>query len=221
MKASENVKLGLAVKPLDRGKLAELGVRFAMGVALGRVRIFGSFAPFGPALVGAAPAGAAGIVTLAGACLGALTAGSLSWSLKYIAIDILIWTALHFFADAAPGYFPMALTFGLSLVIGFVYAWDSGFEIRATAMWVVESFAAGGFVFFYTAALSPWSNSQGRNVQAAHAAPVGDEQYGRHAGAPAQRQHAEELRDAYGHEERGQQRNFYGCNINAKKIQIF
>ena len=170
MKASENVKLGLAVKPLDRGKLAELGVRFAMGVALGRVRIFGSFAPFGPALVGAAPAGAAGIVTLAGACLGALTAGSLSWSLKYIAIDILIWTALHFFADAAPGYFPMALTFGLSLVIGFVYAWDSGFEIRATAMWVVESFAAGGFVFFYTAALSPWSNSQGRNVQAAHAA---------------------------------------------------
>ncbi len=170
MKSLENTRAGLRARPIDKARAAELGVRFAMGFLLGRTRIFGSFAPFGPALVGAAPQGAPAAVSLLGVCLGALTAGSFGWSVKYIAISILIWAADHFFADGFGGWFPMAVTFGFSLLIGFVYAWDSGFEVRATAMWAVECFTAPAFVYFYGAALSPWSDRAGRDVRSAHTA---------------------------------------------------
>lgn len=168
----ENVRAGLTFKPVDRARAAELGARFLMGVLLGRVRIFGGFSPFGAAFVGAAPPGVQGIAAVLGVCAGALTAGSFAWSIKYISIAILIWTSVRFFAKGFPWWFPMADTFGVTLLIGAVYAWDAGWEVTATALWIVETFIAAGCVYFFDAALAPWSPGADRDRRAAHAASL-------------------------------------------------
>ncbi len=168
----ENVKRALVSKGVDKARLAELAVRFTMAVMLGSVRILGGFSPFGAAFVGAAPGGGPGVVTLIGACLGAMTLGSFVTSVKYIAIAVLVWATLHFFADVCPDWFPMAVAFGAMSVVGAVFAWDTGWEIRATALWVVEAFMAGGFVYFYSSALSPIDGALRPEVRAAHTASV-------------------------------------------------
>ncbi len=172
MKTGENVKTGPALRGLDKARAIELGVRFAMGLLLGRVRLLGSLSPFGPAIVGAAPVGIGAVVTLLGAVLGALTNGPFLESVKYIAICALIWATLHFFAKSAPRWFPMAVTFGITLVIGFVYVWDAGFEVRATALWVAESFLAPGCVYFFAEALSPYAPGVSRERSQAHTASM-------------------------------------------------
>ncbi len=166
----ENVK-GAPAK-LDRVKAAEYAARFTMSVMLGSARILGSFSPFGAAFLGAAPGGVAGVVTLAGTCLGALISGGVATSVKYIAAAILIWSTLHFFADACPDWFPMAVVFGVMAVVGAVFAWDTGWELKATALWVVETFMAGGFVYFYSSALSPIDGALRPEVRAAQTASL-------------------------------------------------
>lgn len=172
LKTGENVKTGPSLRGLDKTRAIELGVRFALGVLLGRVRLLGSLSPFGAAAVGAAPRGVGSVVTLLGALLGVLTGFPLSQSVKYIAVCVLIWVTLHFFAKSAPKWFPMAVTFGVFLVIGFVYVWDAGFGLRETALWVAESFLAAGCVFFFEEALSPYAPSENRERSQAHTASV-------------------------------------------------
>ncbi len=157
---------------LRREELAELSARLVMAALLGRARIFSALSPFGIAFVAASGGGVAGIVSLLGAILGTLTAGGPGWAVKYIAIITVVWACVHFFARSAPRWFPMAAAFGVTLIIGAVYAWDSGWEVAATAMWVVESFFAGGLVWFYSSALSPWSDNAPRSVRSGRAASL-------------------------------------------------
>lgn len=163
---------GANARPVDKVRLAELGARFVIAALLGRVRILGSFSPFGAAFVGASLPGADGLAAMFGVWLGALTAGSFAWAVKYIAIAALLWASLHFFARSAPWWFPMAATFGITLVIGAVYAWDAKWEVTATALWIVESFIAAGCVYFFDAALAPWSNTVDRDKREAHSASL-------------------------------------------------
>ena len=154
MKASVSMARGGA-RSWDRAEIAALAIRFVMGLMLSRVRIFGGIAPFGAAFIGASGGGVRGVLSLLGVLLGTLTAGSFSWAVKYIAIATVSWACVHFFARSAPRYFPMATVFGSTLIIGAVYVWDARWAVTAAAMWVVESFAAGGFVYFFETALSP------------------------------------------------------------------
>ncbi len=155
MKESIHMTRSLAAHAPDRAEAAAMAARFVMGLMLARVRIFGGIAPFGAAFIGASGGGINGVLSLLGVWLGTLTAGSFSWAVKYIAIATVVWSCVHFFAKAAPKWFPMAAVFGSTLIIGAVYVWDAAWEITAAAMWVVESFAAGGFVYFFDAALTP------------------------------------------------------------------
>lgn len=172
VRIGENVKAGAGIGNLDKARAIELGVRFLMGVLLGRVRLLGSLSPFGPAVVGAAPVGAGAVMTLMGTILGALTSRPFSQSIKYIAACTLIWATLHFFAKSSPRWFPMAVTFGVTLVLGAVYVWDDGFALRATALWVAESSLAAGAVYFFDIAMSPFSPSAGREQVSAHTASM-------------------------------------------------
>ena len=177
MKAGENAKkledLEMrAAGAVDRSAALELGARFVIAVLLGRVRLLGSLSPFGAAAVGAAPVGIRAGVTLLGAVLGTLTVWPLAGSVKYIAICALIWATLHFFARGLPKWFPMAVTFGITLVLGAVYVWDAGFALRDTAMWVVESFLAAGCVFFFDTAMRPCLKNGVRDISAGHTASV-------------------------------------------------
>ena len=154
MKQAEGARGVTISRSFDRAGAAELALRLASAFLLGRARIFGGIVPFGVAFTAASGGGFWGITALAGALLGTLTAGSFGWSVKYIAILFLTFAAVRFFKSAAPWWFPMAAAFGFTLVIGGVYALDSGWEVTATVMWVVESFLAGGFTYFYETALT-------------------------------------------------------------------
>ena len=164
----EQGKARLDLRTADRAKWAELKVRFVLGLVLGRVRVMGGLSPFGAALVGSSVPGIQGLAALFGVWLGALTAGSFAWAVKYIAMTAIIWATLHFFAKAAPWWFPLAVTFGSALIIGAVYVWDAKWEVTAAAEWVVESFFAAGCVYFFDAALAPWSRDADRDKRAAH-----------------------------------------------------
>ncbi len=155
MKARVDTSRSVGARTLDKGEALTLAGRFLMGFLLARVRIFDGIAPFGAAFIGASRGGVNGILSFLGVILGTLTAGSFSWAVKYIAIAAVVWSCIHFFVKAAPKWFPMAAVFGASLVIGAVYVLDSHWEVTATAMWVVESFVAGGMTYFFEAALFP------------------------------------------------------------------
>lgn len=155
MKDSIKLTRPTGLRALGKAEALTLTGRFLTGFLLARVRIFDGIAPFGAAFIGASRGGVNGILSLLGVLLGTLTAGDFAWAVKYIAIAVVIWACVHFFAKAAPGWFPMAVVFGATLLIGAVYVLDARWEVTATAMWVVESFVAGGMVYFFDAALSP------------------------------------------------------------------
>ncbi len=159
-------------KEFDRAGAAELACRLLMSFLLGRTRVFGGIVPFGVAFTAASGGGVWGVTALLGSILGALTAGSFGWSVKYIAILCLTFAAVHFFKASAPWWFSMAAAFGFTLVIGGVYVLDSGWEVTATVMWVVESFFAGGFVYFYETALNARGDKGGRALRASRAASI-------------------------------------------------
>lgn len=172
MRTGEKIKAGPGIRGIDKAKAVELGVRFVMAFLLGRVRVLGDLSPFGAAAVGAAPVGLGAAVTLLGAVAGTLSAVPFLVSVKYIAICVLIYATLHFFAKSCPGWFPMAVTLGVTLVIGSVYVWDGGFDLRAAALWVAESFLAAGAVFFFRIALSPLAPPAEREHTSAHTASM-------------------------------------------------
>ena len=172
MKQAEGARGATISRTFDRAGAAELALRLAAAFLLGRARIFGGIVPFGVAFTAASGGGVWGVTALAGALLGTLTAGSFGWSVKYIAILCLTFASVRFFKSAAPWWFPMAAAFGFTLVIGGVYALDSGWEVTATVMWVVESFLAGGFTYFYETALTVTRDRVERALRPSRAASV-------------------------------------------------
>ncbi len=144
----------------DSAVTVEYALRFTMGFLLSRARIFTDFAPFGVAFAAAAPQGGAGLVTVAGAVLGALSGGFV-WGVKYIAAIVIIRSVLRLFGDIVTGsplLFPPLTALGAMLLIGGVYAFDGGWAVRSTAMYILETVLAGGCTLFYTVALSPWTD---------------------------------------------------------------
>ncbi len=172
LKQLTGAKGALRVRPVDRAEAGELAGRLLMAFLLGRTRIYGAVAPFGIAFTAASGAGVRGILAMLGSVFGSLTAGGAVWSVKYIAVSVLTFTAVHFFKKSAPWWFSMAAAFGFTLTVGAVYAWDTGWEVTATAMWVVESFAAGGFAWFYETALTAGRDPGERALRASRAASV-------------------------------------------------
>ncbi len=160
------------LRKLDAYMPVELVIRAVFSLLLSRARIFSDFAPFGIGFVAAAPAGWAGAVTLAAAVIGCFSFGDIFWSIKYIAIFLVIRVSLRIFKGTPMGrmeLFPPALTFFVSLCIGSVYAFGTGWSLVPTVLFVVESFLSGGCAFFYDVALSPWSDSaSGKSGRVCH-----------------------------------------------------
>ena len=150
------------LKKLDTYIPIELTLRFFMAFLLSRARIFFDFCPFGIGFTAAAPSGIAGIVTISGSIIGSLSSLDIFWSIKYIAIAIVIRAAIRIFRGTGAGQldiFPPAVALLSTACIGAVYAADTGWSLTPTVIYVVESFLAGGCAFFYNVALSPWEDS--------------------------------------------------------------
>ncbi len=146
------------LKSVDTAAPLEYGIRFVTSFLLARARIFTGYAPFGVAFAAAAPLGPAGFLSAAGVCVGAFT-GGIYWGFKYAAAILVVRVLLQLFGDtdaARTRLFAPLVTFGTMLIIGAVYAGDTGWALTPTVLTVVETFLAGGCTLFYHVALSPW-----------------------------------------------------------------
>lgn len=134
--------------------------RFALTLLLSRARIFGAYAPFGVSMLAASGPGLRGASALAGALLGYLVMGGLSWGLKYLAMCVLIFSATFVFQETAvykKSFFVPVVAAAIGAIAGFVYMSDAGFSLNAVVFYITETVLIGGCTLFFRIALSPWN----------------------------------------------------------------
>ncbi len=150
-----------AKRGILRGKMGALGaagVYFLTGFLMSAARFAGSAAPFGAAAVAQAGAGLNGVASLAGACLGYLAVGGLSWGIRYAAACVLIFTAGFIFIDSKVRsrlwFMPLltACIMAATGLLGGLAAGDEPVELILPA--VVEAVLSAGAVCFFREALS-------------------------------------------------------------------
>ena len=138
--------------------IARWGIAFLLGFTMACARVLETGGPFGMALVACAGPGPLGISALAGACLGYLVSGGLSWGIRYIAASVLVYTVSYIchelpvyrqslFMPAAAGIV-MALTGFLG---SFAYG---GLGRPLWAELLLQSALAFGAAYFFREALS-------------------------------------------------------------------
>lgn len=140
--------------------LAEYAIRFVLAFVLSGANIFGTLSPFAVGLTAAAGAGAAGIVTLLGACIGYLFNGGMFWALKYMGISFLVCATAYVFRDTEVykrTWFMPAAAGLMAICTGFVYVADEGWKFAAVVLYFTETILIAGSAYFYRIALSPWS----------------------------------------------------------------
>lgn len=75
-------------------------IHFVGGFVLSAARLLGAAGPFGIAAVAASGAGINGACCLAGAALGYIVSGGLSWGIRYLASVVLVYTIEFAFQDS-------------------------------------------------------------------------------------------------------------------------
>lgn len=156
--AARTGRVVLHAPTLIRG--AEYAIRFLLGAILSGAQIFGGYAPFGVAMVGASGSGIGGFAALLGACFGYFTFLGFVDSLRYIAASILTFSVAFAFYDIRlyrKSWFMPVVTALLCAVTGFVYLSDQGWHTSDVIFFGTELLFAGTGVYFYRLAFSPWT----------------------------------------------------------------
>ena len=139
--------------------MAECAIHFLLGTMLSGAEIFGGYAPFGLAMVGAAGSGLDGFSALLGACLGYLTFQGFTDGLRYAAAAILIFSVSFAFYDVKlcrkPWFMPLCAA-ALDAVTGFVTLSKAGWLTTEAIFFLTELLLTAGGVYFYRIALTPW-----------------------------------------------------------------
>lgn len=142
-------------------RAAEYVIRFLLGAVLSGANVFGSYSPFGLALVGASGSSLDGFCALLGAAFGYLLFHGLEGGLRYVAAAILIFSVSFAFFDVRlyqkPWFMPLVSAV-LSGATGFVYLADSGWGMDVLVGFSTELLLAGAGVYFYRIAFSSWTS---------------------------------------------------------------
>ncbi|MEG1858266.1 MAG: stage II sporulation protein E, partial [Pseudoflavonifractor sp.] len=142
---------------------AECAMRFLLGAILAGAEIFGGYAPFGLALVGASGSGLDGLFALVGASFGYLSFLGFTEGLRYAAAAILVFSVSFAFYDVTlfrrPWFMPL-MTAALDGITGFVYLSRQGWRTADIVFFLTELILAGAAVYFYRIALSPWQEKR-------------------------------------------------------------
>ena len=142
---------------------AECAIHFLLGAMLSGAEIFGGYAPFGLALVGASGSGLDGLAALLGACLGYLSFQGFTDGLRYIAAAILIFSVSFAFYDiklCRKSWFMPICAAVLDALTGFVYLSKRGWLTADSIFFLTELILVGGAVYFYRMALAPWKSKR-------------------------------------------------------------
>lgn len=141
---------------LWESKLLEGGICFLLGGVLSGAQIFGAYAPFGVALVGAAGAGIGGLGALLGTCLGYLFLQGLTQGLRYAAAAVLVYAAAMAFWETnlrRKAWFMPVVTTILCGATGFVVMVGTGWGAGRLAYYISELILAGAATYLYALAL--------------------------------------------------------------------
>ncbi len=146
---------------------AECAIHFLLGAMLSGAEIFGGYAPFGLAMVGASGSGLDGFSALLGACFGYLSFQGFTEGLRYTAAAILIFSVSFAFYDiklCRKVWFMPVCAAVMDGITGFVYLSKRGWLTADAIFFFTELLLAGAAVYFYRIALAPW---RGKREEAA------------------------------------------------------
>lgn len=139
---------------------AQCAIRFLLSAVLAGAEIFGGYAPFGLALVGASGSGAEGFCALMGACVGYFSFRGFTGGLRYAAASILCYSVAFAFYDVAlyrKSWFMPLIAGGLDAATGLIYLSDLGWTEESVIFFATEVLLAGSSVYFYRTAFAPWA----------------------------------------------------------------
>ena len=138
-------------------------IHFISGFVLAGARLLGAAGPFGIAAVAASGAGLNGVCCLAGAALGYIVSGGLSWGIRYLASVVLVYTIEFAFQDSkifqSRLFAPVtagAVTLATGVLSSFVTLMS---EAPAAAVIFLETAFAFGGCWFFREALSEQENT--------------------------------------------------------------
>lgn len=158
-------------KPHEKAAPYEMGRRvavqliyFGLGVLVSRGTVFGSYAPFGAALVAAAPYGNL-LSVLGGAVLGCLLPSAMGESMRYLAAVIAAGAIRWALNDltrlrAHALYAPLVALLPI-LATGFAMSVVNGFEGATALIYLTEGLLAAASAYFFTRTVQALSQGKG------------------------------------------------------------
>lgn len=142
---------------------AMAGLNFLIAFLMSAVRMTGDAAPFGVAAVAQAGPGLCGVCALAGAALGYLATGGLSWGVRYAAAAVLVFTIRFVLQDLRISgrmwFMPLCAAL-VMLLTGFLGSFSSGLTVGGNIVHIsIEAALAAAGTYFFREALSEGERS--------------------------------------------------------------
>lgn len=144
-------------------KLTEYAIRFLLGAVLTGAEIFGGYAPFGLAMIGASGSGTEGLAALLGAGFGYLCGRGVVEGLRYVAAGVLVFSVSFALYDTPVyrrSWFMPAVTALLNGLVGFLYLADGGWGQGTAIFFATELALTAGAVYGYRLAFSSWQEKE-------------------------------------------------------------
>ena len=140
-------------------RFADGGIHFLLSAVLAGAAVFGDYAPFGVALVGAA--------ALVGACFGYLTLMGFTGGLRYISASMLTFAVNFAFYDMKLLRKPWAMPMVAGLfngVTGFIYLSEAGWRTEDVIYFFTECFLTVAACWCYRQLLLPLRTGRGEGI---------------------------------------------------------
>ena len=148
-------------------RLADGGIHFLLAAVLSGAVIFGGYAPFGVAVVGASGSGVCAAAALAGACLGYLTLLGFTHALRYVSACMLTFAVSFAFYDVKLLRTPWAMPLTAGLLngcTGFIYLSEAGWRAADVICFLLECFLTAAASWCYRQLLLPLRTGRGENL---------------------------------------------------------
>ena len=148
-------------------RFADGGIHGLLAAVLAGAAVFGSYAPFGVALVGAAGSGVCGAAALVGACFGYLTLMGFPSGLRYLSAAMLTFAVSFAFYDVKLLRRPWAMPLVAGLfngITGFIYLSEAGWRTADVIYFFTECLLTVAASWCYRQLLLPLRTGRGEGA---------------------------------------------------------
>ena len=148
-------------------RFADGGIHGLLAAVLAGAAVFGSYAPFGVALVGAAGSGVCGAAALVGACFGYLTLMGFPGGLRYLSAAMLTFAVSFAFYDVKLLRRPWAMPLVAGLfngITGFIYLSEAGWRTADVIYFFTECLLTVAASWCYRQLLLPLRTGRGEGA---------------------------------------------------------